>query len=119
MSLAQRLLKLSEHLTYLLRRDDMACPPVPPHRFHLCHVNYRLVEIVRSLERQNCIMYSYPHKTLPERIYAQVKMIHSALLGKPPHRSRDLVHASEYLLRVLCGALERAFNAVEASKPTM
>ena len=117
MSLAERLLKQTEHLTYLLRRDDFACPPVPPHRFHLCHVNYRLVEIVRSLERGNCIMYAYPFKTLPERIYSHVKMIYSALLGKPPRRSNDLLHASEYLLRVLCGALEQAFNAVEASRP--
>lgn len=119
MSLAERMLSRSERLTFLMRKDGLPCPPVPPHHFHLRVVYYRLVEIERALQRCHFVMYSIPGKTLPEKIYAKMWSIYWVVLGQPPPREKDYLCASEMLMRVLCGAMEQAFSAAAASKPTM
>lgn len=119
MSLAESLLEKSERLTFLMRKDGLPCPPVPPNQFHLRVVSYRLTEIERALERCHFVTLKIPGKTLPEVIYSKLWSIYWIVLGKPPPRVKDYLHASEMLMRVLCNALEQAFNAAEASKPTM
>lgn len=108
---------LTDRLTYLCRADGLPCPPVPPQRFQLRYIFFRLHEIERALNRDHVrVLPARAHGSLPARLYDRCRRICWAVCGEPPACPETHLVGAALLLRTTIKALESASAACRAAR---